>query len=244
MVETDDGLLLIDTGFGLRDCVDPTPFMWLMIAMSGWARNPQETAIKQIERLGYVAKDVHHIALTHFHFDHAGGLPEFPQAKVHLYQLEYDAITNPRDAYERYPYRREHWAHGPDWNTHQLTGDHWFDFECTPLIDLGSASFCFVPLTGHTRGHSAVALRMDAGWLLHCGDAYAFHREVDPDDPSPPPYQRTIRPFFNINKAMRPIGKHSPQLRTLLRKHGDQVQLTCSHDPHELSKFTEGTDAT
>ena len=237
LAETDNGLLLIDTGWGTRDYLAPTFFIRWMIAMSGHPRDLGETAVKQVERLGYAAEDVRHIALTHFHFDHAGGLPDFPQAKVHVCREEYEAVTQPRDMYERYPYRAEHRAHGPDWVVHDLAGDQWFGFDCTPLIDLGSVAFCFVPLTGHTRGHSAVALRLSDGWVLHCGDAYTFHGDVDPQDPHSPPYQRTLRHFINLNRAKRPIGKHSPRLRVLLREHGDEVQLTCSHDPRELEKF-------
>ncbi len=160
LAETDDGLLLVDTGWGTRDCLAPTLFMRWMTAMGGHPRDLKETAVKQVERLGYAAEDVRHIALTHFHFDHAGGLPDFPQAKVHIYREEYEAVTQPRDMYERYPYRAEHRAHRPHWVVHDLAGDQWFGFDCTPLIDLGSVAFCLVPLTGHTRGHSAVALRL------------------------------------------------------------------------------------
>ncbi|MFL7808331.1 MAG: hypothetical protein AB8I80_06855 [Anaerolineae bacterium] len=49
-----------------------------------------------------------------------------------------------------------------------------------------------------------------------------------------PPHSRLIRPFFGLNKAFRQIGKHSPQLQSLLREHGDEVTLTCAHDPHDL----------
>jgi glyoxylase-like metal-dependent hydrolase (beta-lactamase superfamily II) len=237
LAETGDGLLLVDTGFGTRDCLAPTLFMRWMLAISGHPRDLEETAAKQVERLGYSPGDVTHIALTHFHYDHAGGLPDFPHAQVHVYREEYEAITQPQDSYERYPYRAEHWAHGPDWVVHDLAGDHWFGFDCTPLVDLGELAFCLVPLTGHTRGHSGVALRQGGKWLLHCGDAYTYHKDVDPHDPQAPPYQRTLRHFLNLNRAMRPIGAHSPRLRTLLRQQGDRVQLTCSHDPVELDKF-------
>ena len=132
-----------------------------MMALGGHPRDLEETAARQVERLGYGPEDVRHIVLTHFHYDHAGGLPDFPRAKVHIFRDEYEAVTKPQDVYERYPYRAEHWPHGPDWVVHPLQGDEWFGF----------------------------------------------------------------------------VGKHSPRLRTLLRAHGDQVRLACSHDPHELEKF-------
>ena len=237
LIETDDGLLLVDTGFGTRDCIAPTFLMRLFLAMSGSPRDLEETAISQIKRLGYAPEDVKHIVLTHFHYDHVGGLPDFPQAKVHIYKDEYEAVTQPQDMYERYPYRAEHWSHGPDWVVHSLQGDRWFGFECTPPVNLGSVEFRLVPLPGHTRGHSGVALHLPDGWLFHCGDAYTFHGDVDPQNPRHPPYYRLFRPYFHLNKAMRQIGKHSPRLRALLREHGDEVMLTCSHDPREFEKL-------
>lgn len=238
LLETDDGLLLVDTGFGTQDCIAPTPFMRLMMALGGHPRDLEETAARQVAGLGYDPGDVRHIVLTHFHYDHAGGLPDFPQAQVHILQAEYEGVTEPGDVYERLPYRAEHWAHGPDWAVHSLQGDRWFGFDCTPLVNLGATEFCMVPLPGHTRGHSGVALRLPDGWLFHCGDAYTFHGDVDPENPFHPPYYRLIRPLINLNKAFREIGKHAPRLRALLREHGDEVRLTCSHDPHEFEKFS------
>jgi glyoxylase-like metal-dependent hydrolase (beta-lactamase superfamily II) len=231
LAETDDGL-------GTHDLAAPSPVMRLFLAMSGIPRDPVETASAQVKRLGYDPEEVRHIAITHFHYDHVGGLPDFPRAQVHIYRDEYQGVTQPRDLYERNVYRPEHWAHGPRWVVHDLQGDAWFGMECTPLVDLGSAAFCFVPLPGHTRGHCGVALRTDDGWLLHCGDAYAYHGDVDPVNPRRPPYTRLFGPVIYANKAFRQIGRHAPRLRAPLRAHGDQVRLTCTHDPHDHLAFT------
>jgi len=237
LAETEDGLVLVDTGFGTRDCTTPTRFVRWMMALGGSARDVNETALKQVERLGYASHDVRHIVLTHLHYDHAGGLPDFPQAKVHLYQDEYEAVTEPQDLSEQLPYRPEHWAHGPDWVVHSLQGDRWFGFDATPPVSVGSIEFCLVPLPGHTRGHSAVALHLPDGWLLHCGDAYTFYGDLDPKGPFRPPYDRVMRPVINLTKTFREIGRHAPRLRALLHQHGDRVRLTCSHSRHEFEKF-------
>jgi hypothetical protein len=38
---------------------------------------------------------------------------------------------------------------------------------------------------------------------------------------------------------MRQISRHSHRLRALLRDHGGEICLTCSHDPYELDKFRD-----
>jgi glyoxylase-like metal-dependent hydrolase (beta-lactamase superfamily II) len=52
-----------------------------------------ETAVNQIRQLGYQPEDVRDIISTHMHFDHCGGLPDFPWARVHIHRREYEAFT-------------------------------------------------------------------------------------------------------------------------------------------------------
>ncbi|MFC1936541.1 MBL fold metallo-hydrolase [Chloroflexota bacterium] len=237
LIETEEGLLLVDTGPGINDCTAPTPFIKMMLALGGSRFDLQETAYYQVEKLGYQPSDVKHIALTHFHYDHAGGLPDFPDAKIHIFDEEYKGVIQPRDFAERTTYRPEHHAHGPDWQVHKLVGDHWFGFESTPAIDLGNLKFHFIPLPRHTAGHCGIALKLGDGWLLHCGDAYLYHGEIDIDSPSLPPYHWLFGTFFKVTKPFRAIGAHTEKLRELRRGHGHEIQFTCSHDPVEFEKF-------
>lgn len=237
LVESEDGLLLIDTGMGSDDILRPDRMTQSLLWFGHSARDISETAVAQVAALGYSPSDVRHIALTHFHFDHASGLPDFPQAKVHILWDEYQAVMQPSDLNERLVYRRKHWAQNPRWVVHECVGDQWHGFDCTPNVDLGSTSFRFIPLPGHTRGHAGVALLTEEGWLLHCGDAYTFHGEVDPLNPRPPPYSNSLRRIVNLNYAFRNIGLHSKRLRTLIEVHDTEIQLTNSHDPVEFEKF-------
>lgn len=78
LVETDDGLVLVDTGFGIQDCLDPGR-VGLFRHVLRPAFLQAETAARQIEQLGYRTSDVRHIVLTHFDFDHIGGIADFPR---------------------------------------------------------------------------------------------------------------------------------------------------------------------
>ncbi len=75
--------MLIDTGFGLRDVVNPRRRLstFFLVMLKPEFRE-EMTAIRKVERLGFTADDARHIVLSHLDFDHAGGLDDFPHAKV------------------------------------------------------------------------------------------------------------------------------------------------------------------
>src|SRR5690242_8413555 len=81
VVETDhDGLVLVDTGIGLRDMARPYPRLpWWNAALLRIVFDADYTMIRQLRRLGYGPRDVRHIIMTHLDFDHAGGLIDFPE---------------------------------------------------------------------------------------------------------------------------------------------------------------------
>src|ERR1700752_2729462 len=87
LIETDSGLVLVDSGYGTNDCADPKrvgPTRRPLRAILSHA----ETAAHQLDQLGYSRDDVRHIIITHMDVDHAGGLSDFVAAQVHLTSAE------------------------------------------------------------------------------------------------------------------------------------------------------------
>src|SRR5262245_44195923 len=123
LVETErDGLVLIDTGFGTRDVSGQSGLGSAFRALCGPALAHAETAIAQVEALGYKPTDLKHIVVTHLDLDHAGGLADFPHAKVHLHAREHAAAMARRHFKERERYMTSHWAHGPKWEVYNEAG--------------------------------------------------------------------------------------------------------------------------
>jgi glyoxylase-like metal-dependent hydrolase (beta-lactamase superfamily II) len=232
LVDTGDGLSLVDTGWGVRDCTAPSPAVRQFAGFVGCPRDLNETAIRQVESRGYDPAEVKHIFLTHMHLDHAGGLPDFPAATVHLLADELEACLHPRTLMEWYAYRPEHRAHSPKWQPHRFQGDQWFGLDCAPPVRVGEAEFVLLPFTGHTRGHCGVALRMDDRWLLHCGDVYGYYRQADPVQPYTHPSGKLLELLTTTGFKMP--RRHWVRIRKLLQAYGDKIQTFCGHDAHEF----------
>jgi len=234
LIETSSGLVLVDTGFGSRDYNHPTLKMRFFLYYMNVPRKIEETAIFQVNQLGYKPTDVKHIIQTHLHVDHAGGLVDFPWAKVHVYEKEYKAIQKPKGAME-FAFVQAHWDHEPDWAIHKLTDGDWFGFNAIPVLLTPEADFYLIPLPGHNRGHCGVAIGKRGNWLLHCGDAASpYHKGADLHNRGSTAY--TLN-FIPDNMANRILGSHVPSLRALLQDHGDQVQAISAHDMYSFQEF-------
>src|SRR5690606_24003733 len=106
------------------------------------------TAVRQIERLGFRARDVRHIVLTHLDFDHAGGLDDFPEARIHLLQAECDHAVQQETWLDRQRFRPQQWGSRERWRLHQPgEGDTWFGFNAVrPVEEL--PGIALIPLFG------------------------------------------------------------------------------------------------
>src|SRR6478609_10129660 len=82
LVERPDGLLLVDTGFGSADVAAPRRLGQPFRAVVRPRLVLAETALAQVQALGYESTDVTDIALTHLDLDHVGGISDFPGARV------------------------------------------------------------------------------------------------------------------------------------------------------------------
>lgn len=231
LIESEAGLVLVDTGFGVEDCETPLRRLGPSVIAMGARFDERETALHQVRNLGHDEKEVTHIIVTHLDLDHAGGIPDFPNATVHVMTKEHTAAMQRKKLLERSRYRPAHWRHGPRWKLHETGGERWNGFESVRALEGTTDDVLLVPLEGHTRGHAGVAVRADAGWLLHCGDAY-FHANEVLGGKAPAGleiFQRTMA----IDDGLRRHNRR--RLRELAR--GGDVRVFCAHSPDELESL-------
>lgn len=238
LLETSSGLVLCDTGFGLRDVANPRSRLSLFfLALLSPDFREEMTALRQIERLGFSAKDVRHIVLTHLDFDHAGGLDDFPEAKIHMLAQERDAALLQKTWLDRQRFRPQQWSSMKRWKIYDAhTGKPWNGFDRVGPLEGLPPEILFVPLIGHTYGHAGIAIDRGDKWLLLAGDAYFFHGEMDPVRPCCTPGLRFYQWMMDKDRSQR---VHNQQrLRELVRQGDADVQLFCSHDMREFERLS------
>ncbi|MDD2277624.1 MAG: MBL fold metallo-hydrolase [Bacteroidales bacterium] len=96
VIETENRVVLIDTGFGTKQS---DKFFSHFHLFGG------EGLIEGLAKLGYKPADITDVIHTHLHYDHCGGgigvdenggyFPVFPNAKYHISQSQWDSALNP-----------------------------------------------------------------------------------------------------------------------------------------------------
>lgn len=237
LVESPAGLVLVDTGFGLRDVADPNSRLsrFFLTLLKPEFRS-ELTAIRQIERLGFNPADVRHIVMTHLDFDHAGGLDDFPHATVHMLASEFEYASQQKTWMDRQRFRPQQWSYRHTWQMHSPQhAEAWEGFEKVHPIAQLADEIALIPLRGHTYGHAGVAVRGDRGWLLLAGDAYFDKAELDPVRPRCAPGLRFYQWMLEKDRAAR---LHNQQrLRELAKRAGSTVSVFCSHDVDEFERL-------
>jgi len=121
---------------------------------------PKGKLLKEMKKAGLSPESISDILITHIHPDHVGGLPDFPNARVHIAAEEYEAWEND-------PARKGLAKYMPDKKKLELFP---FDRELFPGLKA-------LKMPGHTPGHTVFQLdsRYFVGDILHAADLQIAH---------------------------------------------------------------------
>ncbi|MCP4160329.1 MAG: MBL fold metallo-hydrolase [Deltaproteobacteria bacterium] len=233
LIDTGKELVLIDSGVGTDDIKNPKrlgPMHYIL----NLRKDLNDTAVCQISKLGYKPEDVKHIVLTHMDLDHTGGLADFPNAFVHVYKPEIQAANKPASIREKERYRTCHFLHMPKWVIHDTCSEEqWFGLKCIKNSKSLPSEIVVVPLTGHTRGHCAIAIKSSERWLLHAGDAYYYDKQID-KKPFCTPGFKLFQYISHMDQ--KEAFKKLTILRDVINKN-KEITALCSHDPTEFESL-------
>lgn len=130
--------------------------------------------------LGLKPEDINEVIVTHLHFDHAGGLHLFPNAKLHLQAAEMAYATGPCMCHEtlKMPFSADHVCEA----VRRVYSGRVVFHEGDGEIADGVTVHC---IGGHSRGLQAVRVRTSAGWMVLASDASHFYENLWLEKPFP-----------------------------------------------------------
>jgi glyoxylase-like metal-dependent hydrolase (beta-lactamase superfamily II) len=155
LVKHPQGDLLIDTGFGRH--IDAQIRTMPLFFRAGTRYRRTRSASEQLDAAGYNRKNLRAILLTHAHWDHVSGVPDFPETPVWVTSEELRFIKDggwltalirsfPGVRYEEYGFQSGTYLGFP--RSHDVYGD---------------GAIVIVPAPGHTPGSVVVFLTLPNG---------------------------------------------------------------------------------
>ena len=139
-----------------------------------------QTPSAALSMLDIDAASVEDVIVTHLHYDHAGDLASFPNARLYIQESEMAYATGPYMAYKslRLAFDVEYVCAFIravyDDRVHFINGDQ----EIFPGISLHH-------IGGHTLGHQAVRVWTQSGWLVLASDAVHLYANMELQNPFP-----------------------------------------------------------
>lgn len=139
-------------------------------------RDPAEA----LAAVGVRAEDVDTVIITHLHYDHAGGLDRFPNAKFHLQKSEMEFATGPCmcDLDAQAPFSVEHVCE----MVRKVYSGRVIFYDGDGEVEGGVTVHS---IGGHSRGLQAVRVKTSAGYLCLASDAAHYYENFILKKPFP-----------------------------------------------------------
>jgi N-acyl homoserine lactone hydrolase len=180
-------------------------------AASSWqiSFQPGDEAASQLASAGFKPGNVTDVLMSHLHYDHAGGMCQFPKSRFWIQQREWDFANNPPPEQANNYVKSEFHLEGASINLVEGEIDVFHD-----------GSLLLVPTPGHTPGHQSLLIRGNETAYLLTADA-SYLSDLDDNDCIPGPAFIWSEPAMFASRAR-------------LRKLRDELDATVisTHDPY------------
>lgn len=211
VIRNEERTILVDTGFDSKEAANRD-------------RSITHEPAEAVAALGIQPDAIDQVVITHLHFDHAGGLDQFPNANFHLQEAEMVYATGPCMCHGvlQMPFTAEHVCQMVRRVYEGKVAYHNGDGLVAPGVTVHKVG-------GHSRGLQVVRVETNHGPLILASDAAHFYENFETGNPFP--LVVDVEDMLNGFNTMRKLA-------------GDRQLIVPGHDPLVRTRFPiafEGT---
>jgi glyoxylase-like metal-dependent hydrolase (beta-lactamase superfamily II) len=215
--------ILVDTGFNAQEA-------------SARGRKLTLNPVEALERFGVKADSIRDIVVTHLHYDHAGNLDRFPNARFHLQDKEMSYATGRCmcNGLLRHPFSVEHVTLMVRHVYGERVTFHSGDGEVAPGVTLHRVG-------GHSDGLQVVRVDTARGPVVLASDAAHYYANLHRRSPFPIVYNigDMVQGWEIVERLAghpdRFIPGHDPIVREIYPSASDKVDAYALHLPPSRS---------
>ncbi len=175
------------------------------------------TPVEGLKMIGIEPSQVRDVIITHMHYDHAGCLDQFPNAKYHVQDREMAFCTGRHmcNGVTRFPFEASDVTSMVERIFEGRVEFHDGDDELAPGVTLHH-------IGGHSMGLQVVRVRTRRGWVVVASDASHFYANMEQGRPYPIVYN---------------VGEMLEGFKTVYRLAESPNHVIPGHDPRVLVRY-------
>lgn len=156
-IEHPKGNLLLDTGVGkgTREAFSENSWFHQLL----FAYELTTSAADQLQQAGIPLSSIAGVIPTHLHWDHSGGIPEFPHTPIWIQDV---ALEHARTGHAPSFFQSHIESPDTQWFSYELDEIPYEGFERSKDI-YHDGRLILVDLSGHTPGHTGLFVNFDSG---------------------------------------------------------------------------------
>ncbi len=170
-----------------------------------------------LKRIGIDVSKVKDVIITHMHYDHAGNLALFPNARFHIQDEELAYVTGRAMTHE---VLRSSFALDDVLEMVRLVYGERVVFHAGKDEIAPGVTVHAIP--GHTRGLQSVRVHSDRGWVILASDAAHYYENVEQETPF-----ATLENMFLMLEGYRKLRALAPT----------DAHIVPGHDPAVLKRY-------
>ncbi len=135
----------------------------------GALTSPKVTLVDLLQQVNVTPAQVKFVAISHYHGDHAGQLPQLPQSTLLIGKGDWDVLNDPKMSAVANPTPFAHWISGGG-KVEPVAGDR---------DVFGDGTVIVLNTPGHTPGHHSLLVKLrEMGNVLITGDVAHFRENL------------------------------------------------------------------